>query len=428
MRNLVTTRSRTEILEESLKQCDWLVGEGEDSWVLDIYRVPYSYLARELFTVNTTYDNVVPNFKHRMLSGEIIMNDYQNIKDSYWTPHGTLKIYHKIYGITQACRKVIGPITEVVPWSRVPWDEPNYSSSLDASASRSMIAALAKVNRAESQALVTIAELNKTVRMVRKTSSQIIHWFQMLRRLEKQYMKNEITLTALSSAYLQVRYGIRPLYYDIVGAMKAIAELGKPQRKVFHGYDSDFQTSGYLTDAVSPQNTASSGCGYLTVHHEWTKDRKVRSGVLVDWALDNKTLGQVFGLTQPLGTIWELIPFSFIIDWFFNTSNVIASLEPSIYADVIGSWTKVRENEVKRYDLSNVTLCRDAFAIDHWGSSNLYAQHSKTTTTRYANPTIDPIPSLDIRLDVGKIVDLIAIIFQLRSKLKFFELFDLRGR
>lgn len=37
-----------------------------------------------------------------------------------------------------------------------------------------------------------------------------------------------------------------------------------------------------------------------------------------------------FGITNPLELAWELIPYSFVIDWAFNVGNVLSGLDALI--------------------------------------------------------------------------------------------------
>jgi hypothetical protein len=40
-----------------------------------------------------------------------------------------------------------------------------------------------------------------------------------------------------------------------------------------------------------------------------------------------------FGISDVIATIWEAIPFSFVVDWFFNVGNMLASIEDYLAGD-----------------------------------------------------------------------------------------------
>lgn len=53
----------------------------------------------------------------------------------------------------------------------------------------------------------------------------------------------------------------------------------------------------------------------------------VKTGADVTYLNPNLGLSQQLGLTNPLSIAWEVVPFSFVIDWFTNVGDVIDSLD-----------------------------------------------------------------------------------------------------
>lgn len=52
----------------------------------------------------------------------------------------------------------------------------------------------------------------------------------------------------------------------------------------------------------------------------------VKTGAFVQYTNPNVALAQQMGLVNPLAVAWELVPFSFVIDWFTNIGDCIGAL------------------------------------------------------------------------------------------------------
>jgi hypothetical protein len=83
-------------------------------------------------------------------------------------------------------------------------------------------------------------------------------------------------------------------------------------------------------------------CGHKTyVQTKW-KDRPVYHAVMRykhDTSVLKSALGRLraymnaFGISDVIATIWEAIPFSFVVDWFFNVGSMLASIEDYLAGD-----------------------------------------------------------------------------------------------
>lgn len=120
------------------------------------------------------------------------------------------------------------------------------------------------------------------------------------------------------TAWLQVHYGWAPLAADIAAGME-ILRTGKGRqtahavRNVKESYKPRSWSTTYGSASVSGRRS----CGAL-----------VRADVLVDDT--SLAYADSVGLVNPFQLGWELLPFSFVIDWLIPIGNALAALSASV--------------------------------------------------------------------------------------------------
>jgi len=128
--------------------------------------------------------------------------------------------------------------------------------------------------------------------------------------------------------WLEYTYGIRPLMGDVIGIHAALRQSSaRPLMKQFR----DRRTVTTKT-RTSKELTA---LGVVTPNEIVTIDSSTNKYVthgLITLRNDDlhRYLGQ-FGFTNPASVAWELVPFSFVADWFINFGDFFASLDTFLY-------------------------------------------------------------------------------------------------
>lgn len=161
------------------------------------------------------------------------------------------------------------------------------------------------------------------------------------------YMKRQRDLAReFADTWLEMRYGWRTLYYDMVGAEEAIQAFRSAATPIVRGYETltDSKTrSLYTTSTVTSQIVKySPSVGGINVPCSgWVKQDLVyekRAGCLLEARM------QDFLQVDPLVTTWEVIPFSFIADWFFNLGDVIQAYSPFAPEQLVSAWVSTKES------------------------------------------------------------------------------------
>jgi hypothetical protein len=110
---------------------------------------------------------------------------------------------------------------------------------------------------------------------------------------------------------------------------------------------------------------------------------------------------------NPLVTAWELLPFSFILDWFIGIGQWLASMSFLTFAE---KWAAAGGFKVTIDRTIETTI---DFAPDYSGERYLFSLARSELVTR--TPTsVSLTPQIRVNLDEFKYLDLVSLIFGLR--------------
>lgn len=118
--------------------------------------------------------------------------------------------------------------------------------------------------------------------------------------------------------WLEYQYGWRPLLSTLYG----LVDLQRNHAKFMR-----IKGSSKLTNTVTTLEHAGVGLTSVT-----TITNTSMSQVVCDVAVDSSILNDVSRLTtlNPAAIAWELVPYSFVVDWFFDIGRYLEELESSL--------------------------------------------------------------------------------------------------
>lgn len=131
--------------------------------------------------------------------------------------------------------------------------------------------------------------------------------------------------------YLQYKFGWKPLMSDIY-SLSDLLKGNLQKAMILSGYGSGEEA----VTAISKHDRERSGSG----------TRKVRTKLYGMLDGQYSHMADQLGLTNPLRLAWDLVPYSFVVDWFMPVGDVLDALQPPQGVKFIGGYSTVR-GEIK---------------------------------------------------------------------------------
>jgi hypothetical protein len=243
-------------------------------------------------------------------------------------------------------------------------------------------------------ALTFLAELRKTATSFGTIQNRLV---SMLRRARARANRRGIKLLLddAASLWLESRYQWRTLLYDIEDFAKTLTEFDEKRKRFSERSGWSTKTSDSYTYDYSDVNQ------WWTTTVETTYDISVRGSVVADITPPK------FG-GNPVTTGWELLRFSFIVDWFINVGNWLEGLS------FLAMQTGYTASGGVHISASRTTSIGTS-GLYNPGLNSLEAEFNSTCDVEYSVrvPTsVSLIPQSKIRLNVPKVVDLWALIYR----------------
>lgn len=410
---------RDEILLDNLE-----IGQHRQFWQYvppGTYPVDTQVTYTTLRTKIARKDVVTPQFKKRCGNGEIINNPYHYRMFSarpvplfifgagYYPGSNVLEKHEYVFDPTE----FLGLLRNAdQTWASVDeWIDEHFSKWSDIAVDK----AWSRVDVSKLQALASLGEAPETVKWLADILKRFVKLLRLI--LSPAYRNKEIAKLlkkgfnpgdVLSNIWLEWRYAVRPLIFEAQSALEALnTSLDKTLRytaraKLEHvGQDSKNIIWNNLVHGE-----------VITFSYSQTVTCASSAGVLYNINSDVDEWLAVLGLDSPISSAYELIPFSFIADWFWNIGDVVAAFESRASVLPKASWC----TQTIRVDTTYTPI---SVSSAHWGynqvaplitnEGSLVSTVSEFFKRRVVNPPRALMPHVNIRLNVGKITDLIAI-------------------
>lgn len=256
---------------------------------------------------------------------------------------------------------------------------------------------LNKIGSQKAQLGVTLAEARKTLNMIATSAITLLSAYRAARRLNWKLVIQLLGRPpgspkkfhgGIPNRWLEYQYGWKPLMGDISGAYQALKELLEPDPPL-------------LLHAVSKKSNRWSGSELSQLDMVW-QGKEVQV-MRLDAAITQPRLrtASQLGLLNPYEVLWEIVPFSFLLDWFMPVGNVLSAITSTEGLTFIsGSHTYTGEGhvtihrthsylpswpltdpgsvEVERYDMVRNVL-------PGWPVPGLYTTDNPLSTARVKN-------------------------------------------
>lgn len=237
--------------------------------------------------------------------------------------------------------------------------------------------ARANVAAPDLQGAVSLGELRETLSFLRNPAKALLK-FANEAKASKRKLKSdrlhELKTVAdfVGDNWLAYRYAVRPIQQDIQGGMDALFRLAQenPVRLTARGYASD-------SSNTSQTYTYSSGATFRSTKTTNTTVT-IRAGVLYEQGSGFDPYG--FGNAEIPLAAWEMIPFSFVVDWFANIGSFIGALTPRVGVTNLASWTTTEVKQETTLLAECISLPSPRYITSSSPCSCTFRTESKTRT------------------------------------------------
>jgi len=317
------------------------------------------------------------------------------------------------------------------PYGPYPQPAPHLSEVMDSALLTNLLAnnrnsAIANLNgrmRGSQFSLgVTMVEGRKTVNMIGDISRRLLGAYRNVRRgkfseaadlllmdppshRRQKSMKREALRGAqgLSKNWLMYRYGIRPLIQDVYNGIDAYSTIASSRSDdiIYTGFSrSNDSSNGY------------NGSSNASILHAITIKAKVQN--------DDVRNMSALGLDNPALIAWELVPFSFMFDWFLPVGTWLEAMKTPSGFTFTNGCEGVLTKQSAAFKLPSGFISGD---INRgWelttGSAGEYKKEHFDRKIITAFPTPSSLPttkSLSKALSLPKVIDVVSILTNLST-------------
>jgi len=177
----------------------------------------------------------------------------------------------------------------------------------------------------------TVFENGGSSDFITKKVMSNVDWTRVSRRQLKEKVKNPLPGIELDvhNSWLSVKYGWMPLLKDIDDSMKALANINV--EKVKRPY-LRVNANEVLEMYVDPKN---SDPRYQKDNLRGTITCQYKCWCIYTVNNTSIDLANRLGFLNPLSIAWEVLPLSFMFDWFSNVGSALSELTAFIGKDIL---------------------------------------------------------------------------------------------
>lgn len=207
----------------------------------------------------------------------------------------------------------------------------------------------------------------------------------------------------LADLFLSYKMGVVPLLHDLEGAVKMLSQNKALRRtarsnEVLSVVDTNVQT--FQDNMVTWRLTKSS-----------SRILSIRYGILYEDTAVGRAVAQL-GLSRPLTSAWELVPYSFVIDWFVGVGDWLDANQPSLASKTLCAWASTRDQR------SLVVTIDQAQTFESYGHtyesswSGTLTNIERHTVRNPWNVSVPTRPALGSGFNPSRCADFAALVLQ----------------
>lgn len=233
------------------------------------------------------------------------------------------------------------------------------------------------------------------------------------RRFNSQYATDQAK--AIGNAWLELQYGWKPLLSDVYGSMETLAKANNPRgnpNTIYAKATGRASRSEAKTNRIERKPNSGWTGTDITVQ-EGNFDVIVKTGVT--YSVSSPVLASLkkVGITNPALLAWELLPYSFVVDWFLPIGNYLESLDAtnglSFYDGYVSVLIKKRFSTNTNQSLHQTNGYKHQYRNDSEERTEI-----KFTRTALGGFPLAPAPTFKNPLSTSHVSSAMALLLQLK--------------
>lgn len=223
------------------------------------------------------------------------------------------------------------------PFSSSPVKGPLVENALDEAITKALLSLKGKETASNG---ADLGELGTTIDALAKDATKAANFIRAVRRGQWRTAAGALGLSwqafkgsrgrNISDFWLNYVYGWRPLAQSMYDNQSAIAEIISRRSDYVEG-----------TGTVILQGDKQDGVYYGRIRESNVWAARCKCVLKATIASKNFYNINKLGLTNPLSVGWEVVPFSFVIDWFLPVGNTLDALSGGFGLDWVGGYFHV---------------------------------------------------------------------------------------
>ncbi|DAD52029.1 TPA_asm: maturation protein [ssRNA phage Esthiorhiza.3_8] len=279
-----------------------------------------------------------------------------------------------------------------------------------------IIKALNKLKNQKVNLAQAFAEREQTVKLFASTVKTIAKSVDIFRSKNPKRLWNLIKGTEgkrgakVPNAWLELQYGWKPGMSDVLGACQELEDRNDP-----HAYSAS--VSGLVKHQDTHRWLKSSLVG-STFGIDVLGERFTLTKVRLDYVLENPLLQTLssLGITNPAALAWELVPYSFVVDWFAPIGSWLSSMDAANAWSFNGG-TRTVFQTLKETGIGWKGHWTDGFAtIVPIGSPSYANNITRLSRETYRDSPLPGFPGLKNPMSSGHIANAMALLVTALSR------------
>lgn len=228
--------------------------------------------------------------------------------------------------------------------------------------------------------LATLAEAKQTIGMMTNRFIQARNIVLAVRHRDIPRLKDALTDATggrgprtlpkfgktFGDAILEVYFGIKPILSDLQNGAEILSK------------DFDFIQIDGNGKATGDQFTSSNAeiTWFRKQEEYWVK---TKCGCRAKVSNPNEFLAEKLGLVNPFATAWELVPWSFVVDYFVNVNQFVGALTDTYGVTLRDPWTRTRTFSFASYESRNFNSA--THKLDGGYTTGIWCRETRAVTS-----------------------------------------------